>query len=1068
MELHPCLTQLIAEASSLSERLNRDDFAFIEPDLATQKTIDERLARWMEAAASGDREEFERRLKWDGWTSETVRQALGAVRLKPTAALPSWAAILNQILTATTGFTSSSLYPLPTDASHPLPFEESVLPVVWVGRQLLLQKRGMNSIETILNLDAYKSLERSLLQSLVRICEKALEQEFSTIRPAGCDLLGFILKETEAPEESSSIYYREFVQKYLEPKQWLLFLQTYPVLGRLMATAVEFWVESTSEFFERLERDKQEIQKLFGGCGKIIELKAALSDFRDCGRSVMVLTFENSVKLVYKPKDLSLDEAYCEFLKWCNESGAPLAFKTLSLLNRGTYGWEEFVAAMPCVDEAAASLFYERAGMLLCVLYLLNATDCHYENVIAHGQYLMLIDAETLLRPPFVNSESSFSFYSVLHTGLLPYWKPQAKGSGGYDVSGLGCPAKERGKLFVRKWRFVNTDQMQWSYEPLEVSALQSAHLPVLQGKTLEAHLYLNELTSGFRQMYLFFLKMRDSGSLPLQGFASCTVRMILRETKSFFHLLIESLSAKNLRSGVERSLEFEVLSRLFLQHREYFQCLSLFKTECAALEQMDIPHVATRATENKSLFTSPPYQALISHIENLSLTDLKQQLSLIQGAFYTQMAAPPMHRLPLSKIEQPEKPPPCLSSQELVRHAAAIASEIEQYALKDRQNHVSWIVPYFDPDINRLQLQPARENLYEGSTGIALFLAALSTTTVNKQFSQLALDSLALVRKKLQNGDRKHTKQFAMQVGIGGLTGLGSVVYALTKISDFLQKPELIENATQAAVLITQESIFADEKLDVTSGSAGALLGLLALFSRTQDPLLLERACVCGEHLVNKRIKSKTGHLTWKGVSERPLTGFSHGAAGIAYSLLRLYEVTGERAYFTAAQDGIAFEQAVFSPEHSNWPDFRSTQEEKTFMTSWCHGAPGIALARLGSLKLLDTDLVQKDIRAGLYATQLQDVGEVDFLCCGACGCIESLWVAGQKYNDSSLKQAAQQLSAKIVARQQKKKTFRLLTSQGAQAIFNPGFYLGTAGIGYQLLRLAEPERFPSILLLE
>ena len=36
-----------------------------------------------------------------------------------------------------------------------------------------------------------------------------------------------------------------------------------------------------------------------------------------------------------------------------------------------------------------------------------------------------------------------------------------------------------------------------------------------------------------------------------------------------------------------------------------------------------------------------------------------------------------------------------------------------------------------------------------------------------------------------------------------------------------------------------------------------------------------------------------------------------------------------------------------------------------------------------------------------------------------------------------------------------------------GPQAVETPGLMLGLAGIGYQMLRLAEPDRIPSVLVL-
>jgi lantibiotic modifying enzyme len=58
-----------------------------------------------------------------------------------------------------------------------------------------------------------------------------------------------------------------------------------------------------------------------------------------------------------------------------------------------------------------------------------------------------------------------------------------------------------------------------------------------------------------------------------------------------------------------------------------------------------------------------------------------------------------------------------------------------------------------------------------------------------------------------------------------------------------------------------------------------------------------------------------------------------------------------------------------------------------------------------------------------------------------------------------------AQQQAAWLVNRANQTGSFQLFPSQ-AQVIYQPGFFQGTAGIGYQLLRLAQPDLLPSALL--
>ena len=64
--------------------------------------------------------------------------------------------------------------------------------------------------------------------------------------------------------------------------------------------------------------------------------------------------------------------------------------------------------------------------------------------------------------------------------------------------------------------------------------------------------------------------------------------------------------------------------------------------------------------------------------------------------------------------------------------------------------------------------------------------------------------------------------------------------------------------------------------------------------------------------------------------LKEEMLTGFSHGAAGIAYALLKLHEATGESSFREAALEAEAYETSVFLPEVSNWPDFRTHRRNR------------------------------------------------------------------------------------------------------------------------------------------
>jgi hypothetical protein len=78
------LAEIVERASTVDERLS-GDFSTAEGDEAL---VDERLEAWCRALGKGDWERFERRLAWDGLDLETIRPALGPVRLREGVPLP--------------------------------------------------------------------------------------------------------------------------------------------------------------------------------------------------------------------------------------------------------------------------------------------------------------------------------------------------------------------------------------------------------------------------------------------------------------------------------------------------------------------------------------------------------------------------------------------------------------------------------------------------------------------------------------------------------------------------------------------------------------------------------------------------------------------------------------------------------------------------------------------------------------------------------------------------------------------------------------------------------------------
>ena len=99
---------------------------------------------------------------------------------------------------------------------------------------------------------------------------------------------------------------------------------------------------------------------------------AGLSDPHRGGRQVFAVTIANGRRLIYKPKDMGIDIAYNSLLTWLNTAGAPVTLRPLRVLDCHTHGWVECAEPAPCADRAAVKRYYQRAGALACLVYLLQ------------------------------------------------------------------------------------------------------------------------------------------------------------------------------------------------------------------------------------------------------------------------------------------------------------------------------------------------------------------------------------------------------------------------------------------------------------------------------------------------------------------------------------------------------------------------------------------------------------------------------------------------------------------------------------------------------------------------
>src|SRR5205823_2910331 len=183
----------------------------------------------------------------------------------------------------------------------------------------------------------------NLFEPLLQMVSRTLVLEMHVARLQG-----------ELEGETADARFRNFVERLRDPEIALSIFEEYPVLAQQLAIAVDQWVEVNLEFLQRLSDDWPEIRAAFWpdtDPGTLTEAHGGAGDGHCGGRSVMVLGFSSGARLVYKPRSLAGDAHFQQLLEWLNERGDQPPFRRIALLDRGDYGWMEFIEAGPCESE---------------------------------------------------------------------------------------------------------------------------------------------------------------------------------------------------------------------------------------------------------------------------------------------------------------------------------------------------------------------------------------------------------------------------------------------------------------------------------------------------------------------------------------------------------------------------------------------------------------------------------------------------------------------------------------------------------------------------------------------
>ncbi|MFA5965206.1 MAG: type 2 lanthipeptide synthetase LanM [Sphingomonas sp.] len=843
------------------------------------------------------------------------------------------------------------------------------------------------------------------------------------------------------------------------------FKTEFPVLSRQVDQLVTRWLDNTARLLIRFAADRHAIAAevlLDVAIGEIAGIRFALGDPHRGGQSVAIIQLNDSRRIVYKPRSLAVDGHFADLVAWIG-SGVGLDLRVPRLLERKEYGWVEFIDHRVCLRQEEIDIFYKRLGVFLALLYMLEASDFHYENIIAHGAHPMLIDLEAFFHPrtPIVGTETNEGIdNSVLQTGMLPDRISFGAGRS-VEVGGMSVVRGQEG--LVDRLVLSQSSDGHFTFRRDRGIMVGANNVPKLVDREVGITERSREwFKSGFAEAYRFVVSDRSNIIAMISRFRDDEIRVLFRDTIVYTHLLDEARHPALLLRDENLTRHFAGLSTL---SRDFplGEVLLPFETEC--LQRRDVPMFTCRVggvdliiDEGRTVagfFVRSGLDIVRDKISRMDEGDLARQLWIIDKALDLQTShdEPMTSALMVKSADQPVaslKGP--AQTAKLRDRFLAQASKIASFVTGEMHQddlHASWMVVRSVAEDNSMAtLHNAFYDLYAGMPGEIAYLTQMAALTDSQAFLHTAEKAHRFLLRRL-------TESSYSIRPIGLFTGWGSIILLQTALgiwhrdTSFLDAVETLIDRVNFTGLID-----VDRNFSLLKGAAGFGFACAEYHRVSGSRRAIDLATQAFDHLLKHRDGGGIGS-SWRIASALPLSGLSHGASGFATAFAKMYEVTGDRRYRTACLDALAFENSVFVPEERNWLDQRDVvlrTGQARCSTSWAHGAPGIGIARASIMRSgIITDQIVEDLHQAVATTLKAGLGTELAVVSGALGRIELALVFAENIGDEYLVETQsllERLSERIEA----------YTDQLEQKRNVPlGLLSGITGLGYQCLRIAD-----------
>ncbi|MBM4413133.1 MAG: DUF4135 domain-containing protein [Chloroflexi bacterium] len=437
------------------------------------------------------------------------------------------------------------------------------------------------------------------------------------------------------------------------------------------------------------------------------------------------------------------------------------------------------------------------------------------------------------------------------------------------------------------------------------------------------------------------------------------------------------------------------------------------------------------------------PYQLNQASTEGI-MTNLGACSAMHQG---TQLAHLHMALTPCDPIMENGRAPwfrttnDILAAEQLVSEALTLADDIiERQCILPYGS--GWLTPTHHPRLTPLQISDA--SIDHGAAGIGMVLAKLGALPDASYLHVVATDALRAALTHAQ----EHPYQ------------LGAVSWAIAAAAPHIPVTHTLLPRLNS--LLRAPLSMRTDHPQWPDGWAGLVIGLAALHAIWPNSGYAMQALTVGEQLLQSRQRNAQGQRTWAGSM---LHHGGYGSSGILTALVRLYELSHDQRFLRAANEIAYAEDQHYDEQRGGWPDTRSTPLSHPI--SWGYGSLGIAMGRLTLMAPLRSRHPDQRLLHLLEALDTSGLPDADGLAEGSAGVIDVMMSVARSLPNPYYEQRAMYWCTQMVARAHDRGGYVCIAD--IPGVYeHPGVWHGTAGIAYQLARMAYPRLFGSLLAFE